>query len=154
VARVLQSSGIQPRSSIYVIAWGAEELECASSQYYLLHPALAADQVLGVLNLDTVGTSRSYYLNLAGNETREGHLLSTLLLAGDLLDRRVTPGKADDTTSDTDESLRAAGYPTVLLLWPDADNLHTPLDTADTMEAHKLATTGEVAALASLLLAW
>ena len=140
VARALQASGIQPRSSVYVIAWGAEEAGRASSQYFALEASRsrAFQNTPLVLDLDTVGASRSYYLNLDGDEAHEGALLATLLLAGDLLDRRVTQGKADATATGTQEVLRAAGYPTLLLHWPSASALRTPLDTPDTLEPHKL----------------
>ncbi len=154
IARVLAASGQRPRNTLYLVAWGAEEMDLASSSAWRSKPLLAPGETLGIVNLDTVGASESYYLNVAGSEAAEGHLLSSLLLAGDLLDRRVSFGKADATNLRTPEALRGMGYPTVLATWPNARRLHTPMDTPDTLEPHKLATTGEVVALASLLLAW
>lgn len=154
VARVLRATGQQPRSTVYLVAWGAEQAGLASSRALADSPIAPVTQTLGVLNLDTVGASDGYYLTLAGTDAHEGPLLSSLLLAGDLLSRRVTSGRTELNSLGTDEVLRGLGYPTVQLFWPDARNLNTPLDTPDTLQADKLATTGEVVALASLLLAW
>ncbi len=43
------------------------------------------------------------------------------------------------------------GVPSVLLFWPRASDIHTPEDMPDTLDAYKLATTGEVVMLTTLM---
>ena len=150
VARVLKESGYRPANPIYVIAWGAEEALYTSARYYADHPAVPLDQTLGLLELDTVGSAASYYLDLEGNNDLDGELLFNLRLAADLLERRVSP--ATYKGGNTHAVFHTRGVPSLLLSWPKAYDTHTPLDTPDTMDANKLATTGEVVALAAMML--
>ena len=176
VARIWSATGYAPSRPIYFIAWGAEEPGLASSLYYALHPVVPPEQMIGLLELDQVGAAMSYYLNLdwetrstadplfarqsvegrkeyyaVEQRSRERELLFNLELAGELLDRRVSPGRAPE--SNTHQVFRRRGVPSVLLSWPRATNVRVPEDTADTLDPHKLATTGEVVALASLMIA-
>ncbi len=150
VARVLRESGYRPTNPIYFIAWGAEEALFASARHYADQPAVPLDRTMGLLELDTVGAARSYYLDLEGNKDHEGELLFNLELAADLLQRRVSPTiyKGNNTHA----ILRARGVPSILLYWPRTDDIHTPQDTPDTLDPHKLTTTGEVVALAAMML--
>jgi hypothetical protein len=151
VARALQAAGYRPARPIYFIAWGAEETGLASAHFYAGAPAVPLGQMLGLLELDTVGAARSYYLNLEGDKDGgESELLFALRLAADLLDRRVSPEGYKG--GNTHEVFRTRGVPSVLLFWPNADDLHTPQDTPDTLDPYKLATTGEVVALAAMMM--
>lgn len=150
VARVLKESGFRPSNPIYFIAWGAEEALHASARYYADQPAVPLDQTLGLLELDTVGAAASYYLDLEGDKDFEGELLFNLRLAADLLERRVSP--ASYKGGNTHAVFHTRGVPSLLLSWPKAYDTHTPLDTPDTMDTNKLATTGEVVALAAMML--
>lgn len=122
-----------------------------------------------------VGAAPSYYLNLdwemqsdssllfvrgsfadrmeyysVRQKERERELLFNLELAGDLLDRRLSRGRLRD--ANTHHVFRRWGVPSVLLFWPDARDVHTPQDTPDTLDANKLATAGEVLALATMMM--
>lgn len=151
VARVLAESGFRPARPIYFIAWGAEEAGLASARFYASQPIVPPEQMMGLLELDTVGAARSYYLNLEGEKDGlEGTLLFNLRLAADLLDRRVSPEAYKG--GKTHAVFRDRGVPSVLLFWPNAEHLHTPLDAPDTLDPYKLATTGEVISLAAMML--
>jgi len=101
--------------------------------------------------LDRVGQARSYYLNLDGDAERAGELLYALSWAGELLDRRVSAGVFKG--SNAAKLFGQQGAPAVLLFWPDASYIHTPEDIPDSLEPYKLATTGEVLALAVMMVA-
>jgi Zn-dependent M28 family amino/carboxypeptidase len=151
-ARVLRDSGFQPSRSVYFIAWGAEEAGLASSRFYAGQPAVPLAQMMGLVELDKAGASRGYYLNLEGDKDGlESQLLFNLRLAADLLQRRESP--AAYKGGDTHAIFRERGIPSALLFWPDADYIHTPQDTPDTLEPQKLATAGEVLTLAAMMLA-
>lgn len=151
-ARVLRDSGFQPSRPVYFIAWGAEEAGLASSLFYADQPAVPLSQMMGLLELDTAGASRGYYLNLEGDKDGlESQMMFNLRLAADLLERRESP--AAYKGGSTHATFRARGIPSVLLFWPDADYIHTPQDAPDTLEPQKLATAGEVLTLAAMMLA-
>jgi len=177
VARLWHESGYTPERPIYFIAWGAEEPGLTSASHYAIRePIVPLTQMMGLLELDRVGASRSYYLNLdwethsssdplftrgsvAGRQelyaveqrAMERDLLFNLELAGELLDRRLSRGRTEEASSH--EIFRRMGVPSVLLFWPDARDTRTPEDTPETIEPYKLATAGEVVMLTSLMLA-
>ncbi|GAB4404827.1 MAG: hypothetical protein Kow00123_16710 [Anaerolineales bacterium] len=152
VARVLAEGGFRPSRPIYFVAWGAEEAGLASSRLYADQPPVPLEGILSLLELDTVGAARSYYLNLEGEKDGlEATLLFNLRLAADLLERRVSPEAYKG--GNTHAVFRDRGVPSVLLFWPNAENLHTPLDAPDTLDPYKLATTGEVTTLAAMMMA-
>ena len=126
--------------------------------------------------MDTVGASMEYYLDLdwetrstadplfvrqsvegrreyyaVEQRARERELLFNLELAGELLNRRLSRGKAE--VQKAHEIFRGRGVPSVLIFWPRAVGVHTPDDTPDTLDAYKLATTGEVVMLTTMMLA-
>jgi len=152
VARVLAESGFRPLRPIHFVAWGAEEAGLASSRFCADQPVVPLEAMMGLLELDTVGAARSYYLNLEGEKDGlEATLLFNLRLAADLLERRVSPEAYKG--GNTHAVFRDRGVPSVLLFWPNAENLHTPQDAPDTLDPYKLATTGEVTALAAMMMA-
>lgn len=176
MARLWQMSGYVPERPIYFIAWGAEEPGLASSRYYSRYPVVPPERILGLLELDTVGASREYYLDLdwetrstvdplfarqsvegrreyyvVEQRVRERDLLFNLELAGELLDRRLSRGKAE--VQKAHEIFRGRGVPSVLIFWPRAVGVHTLDDTPDTLDAYKLATTGEVVMLTTMMVA-
>jgi hypothetical protein len=176
IARIWQTSGYTPERSIYFIAWGAEELNTATSQFYTNHPVFPLDKALGLLELDMLGAARSYYLNFdwetrgqgdllfirgsfAGRQAfyaveqrnRERELLFKLELAADLVDRRASPERSEGTN--THEVFRRLGVPSVLVYWADASDIYTPDDTPESLDPYKLTTAGEVLSLATFMLA-
>ena len=93
-------------------------------------------------------SSREGYYGVE-QRARERQLLFNLELAGELLDRRLSRGRAEEES--THELFRGMGVPSVLLFWPRASDIHTPEDAPDTLDAYKLATTGEVVMLTTLM---
>jgi len=136
---------------IYFVAAGAEELDDMSSRTLFADASSSLANPLGIVCLDQVGQARSYYLTWDGDKNRDGRLLSALTLAADLADRRASPGVYHGENSH--QVAQEPGLPAVLLFWPDADNVHQPGDTPDSIDLGKLATTGEVLTLALAILA-
>ena len=130
---------------------GAEEAGLASSRAYAQHPRVPIEHTLAVFNLKGVGEARSFYLNIDPAMSRSDDVTFEFFLAGELLERRVTQGKYDGR--DTHAILQDQGIPVVQLFWPDGNYAHTPEDAPDTLDERKLATTAEVLALVTLMMA-
>ncbi len=58
IAEAIKKSGIKPKRSIIFIFFGAEEQGVKGSEYYLQHPLVSNDKILGFFNLDSVGRGR------------------------------------------------------------------------------------------------
>jgi|GEM_PF-258408 len=151
LARTWQRSGWQPERSIYFIAWGAEEPGLASSRVYAQDPIVPIEHTLAVFNLDGVGEARSYYLNIDPAMPGSDDVAFDFSLAGELLERRVTQGRYEGHSTHT--ILQGQGIPVVQLFWPEGSYARTPQDTPDTLDEHKLATTAEVLALVTMMMA-
>ncbi|NLG48859.1 MAG: M20/M25/M40 family metallo-hydrolase, partial [Chloroflexi bacterium] len=151
LARIWQRSGWQPERPIYFVAWGAEEADLASSRAYVEAPLVLIENTLAVFNLDGVGEARSYYLNMDPVMPGSDDVAFDFTLAGELLGRRVARGKYDGRNTHT--VLQEQGIPVVQLFWPDGRHVHTPDDTPETLDEQKLATTAEVLALVTMMMA-
>ncbi|MCU0287993.1 MAG: M20/M25/M40 family metallo-hydrolase [Acidobacteria bacterium] len=55
VAEAIHKSGIKPKCSIIFSFFGAEEQGVKGSEYYLQHPFIANEKLIGLINLDGVG---------------------------------------------------------------------------------------------------
>jgi hypothetical protein len=149
MARAWHAVGHQPERTVYFCALGAEEADLRSSQVWL--EAMAGQDVAGVLVLDTLGAAGSYYLTIDAVQEAEDVLAFDLLLAGQLLDRRVSEGRYSGRN--THQVLRQAEWPTLLLYWPDGEGVHTLADTPEALDPLQLRTSAEVLTLGAMLLA-
>lgn len=59
VAEAIKKSGLTPKRSIIFILFGAEEQGVKGSEYYLQHPFVPNDKLVGFFNLDSVGRGRA-----------------------------------------------------------------------------------------------
>lgn len=55
VAEAMAKSAVKPKRSVVFIFFGAEEQGVKGSEYYLQHPVVPNDRVVGFINLDGVG---------------------------------------------------------------------------------------------------
>jgi Zn-dependent M28 family amino/carboxypeptidase len=149
IARLWQEVGWRPRRTVLFAAWGANELGLAGSRHYLENPTHPLTDTLAVFQLDSVGAGIGFYLDAHGGE-EASPLLFWLSNVADQLDRRVSD-KGYRGGSDH-EPFHANGLPAVLLAWAEAQELHRPTDTIDRIDPRKLDTTGEVVALALMML--
>jgi len=51
----LSKSPIKPRRSVMFICFGAEEQGVAGSKYFVKHPTIPLNQIIGLMNMDSVG---------------------------------------------------------------------------------------------------
>ena len=58
IAEAIKKSGLNPKRSIIFIFFGAEEQGVKGSEYYLQHPVVPNDKIVGFFNLDSVGRGR------------------------------------------------------------------------------------------------
>jgi len=58
IAEAIKKSGLKPKRSIVFILFGAEEQGVKGSEYYLQHPVVPNDKIVGFFNLDSVGRGR------------------------------------------------------------------------------------------------
>jgi hypothetical protein len=58
IAEAIKKSGLKPRRSIILIFFGAEEQGVKGSEYYLKHPFVPNDKIVGFFNLDSVGRGK------------------------------------------------------------------------------------------------
>jgi hypothetical protein len=104
-----------------------------------------------IIVLGELGEARSYWLTTdsATRTTETPPLADDLLLAAELLDRRVSAGRHQGEGTHT--LLRRHGLPTTLIFWPNPSHVHTPADKPDSLDPHKLATAGETLALTTMI---
>ena len=89
------------------------------------------DRIAHVLVLGELGQARSYWFTVDSSIGRHGDtsLTDDLLLAAELLDRRVSPGRFEGEAAHT--LLRRRGLSASLLFWPNPSHVHTPQDTIE-----------------------
>ena len=127
----------KPRYGILFAFWGAEEMGLLGSAYFNAHPAIRLDQVLCVLNLDSVG-NLGRDKKLLGwktdlNETSQD-IVEVLSGEGWQIDWQNAGQHNSDHASFADSGISA-----LTLLSPSwLDSNHTPRDTADKIKTKPL----------------
>jgi Zn-dependent M28 family amino/carboxypeptidase len=132
-------------------AWGAQEPGEIGSRYYLEHPVRPLTDTIAVLQLDSVGGGRGYFLEAQGDPNREGFLRFTLQAAEDWVDGRLSltrPSKKSDHSV-----FREIGIPAVLLTWRESSEDNLPSELADAVEPYRLGVTGRMTSLTLMALA-
>lgn len=119
-----------PRYNILFAFWGAEEMGLLGSAYFHAHPTVPPNNVLCVINIDSVGNLRPDKKLLgwstALNETSK-YIIEILNREGWQIEWQTTDKNSSDHASFTGTGLSA-----LTLLSPYwLDNNHTPRDTAD-----------------------
>ena len=54
-AEAISKSPVKPRRSVMFICFGAEEQGVAGSRYFVEHPTIPLNQIIGLINMDSVG---------------------------------------------------------------------------------------------------
>lgn len=130
VARLWQEMGYQPRRSVLFAAWAGQEANQSGSTYYVEHPVVPLEKTVASIQLDAVGGGSSYRFEGQGNWDTDGILMLPMDLSSDLLDVRIKIAGPDPILHD-DIPFRAAGIPTLLLTWQDANEDNWPDHLAD-----------------------
>jgi hypothetical protein len=60
IAKAVRESGLKPKRSIMFIFFGAEEQGIKGSEYYLQHPFVPNENIIGFINMDGVGRGTKF----------------------------------------------------------------------------------------------
>lgn len=151
IARLFHNQGYQPKRSILFVAWGAQELGQAGSNYYVANPIFPLDHTMAMIQLDGVGGGDGFNLGVQGSTDPDGELLFYLsAIEGALQEKLVvtSPYAASD-----DRPFRQTGTPAVLISWRLANEDNLPDELADAVHPDRLGTAGRVVTLLLLALA-
>jgi predicted metalloprotease with PDZ domain len=141
LARALKDKPL-PRSVVFV-AFSAEETGRLGSRHYVRHPGMfPLDQLVGMLNLDTVGRLGEKPLVLFGTGSADEwpHIFRG---AGYVTGVAVQPVQ-DDFGSSDQTSFIEAGIPAVQLFGGTHADIHRPGDTLDKLDSGGLLKVAEV----------
>lgn len=142
LARVLKAGG-PPARSVLFVAFSAEEAGLKGSAYYADHPRLPLDQVMGVINLDTVGRLGNDRLSVlgAGTASEWQHIFRGAgFVTG--VESRLIP---DSVQSSDQMSFISRNVPAVQLFTAVHGDYHRPSDTPDRIDAAGLVKVASVA---------
>ncbi|MEO8359065.1 MAG: M20/M25/M40 family metallo-hydrolase [Vicinamibacteria bacterium] len=132
LARALKSSG-EPSRTVAFIAFSGEEAGLKGSAYYVDHPALPLDQIIGVINLDTVGRLGADKITVlgTGTATEWQHIFRGAgFVTG--VESRIIP----ETMQSSDQmSFIGKNVPAIQLFTALNADYHRPSDTADKIDA-------------------
>jgi hypothetical protein len=67
VAEALKVSPVKPRRSVLFACFGAEEQGVAGSEYFIEHPSVPLDKIVGAINMDSVGAGDKLAARAAKN---------------------------------------------------------------------------------------
>jgi hypothetical protein len=151
IARLWHETGYRPQRSVLFSAWGGQEQGEVGSRYYVEHPMLPMENVVTMVQLDTVGGGGGYYLEVQSEGEPEGLLLFNLMAAEDLVDGRLALsnrwGQSDQVP------FHDAEVPALLLTWREASDDNWPVEIADEVDPYRLGVTGRMVTLALMSLA-
>ncbi len=132
LARALKASG-QPSRTLLFIAFSGEEAGLKGSAYYVEHPRLPLDQIIGVINLDTVGRLGSDKIAVlgTGTATEWQHIFRGAgFVTG--VDSRLIP---ESMQSSDQMSFIRKNVPAIQLFTTVGADYHRPTDTAEKIDA-------------------
>jgi hypothetical protein len=131
LARSLAAAG-QPQRTIVFVAFTGEEAGMLGSRHYVAHPALPLDQVMGVINLDTVGRLGDKKLSVlaTGTASEWPHIFrGSSYVTG--VESRMIP---DALESSDQKSFIDGGVPAVQIFTDPHPDYHRPGDTVDEID--------------------
>lgn len=158
LARLFQEVGFQPEANLVFIAWSGHEEGLFGSSFYVDNPRLPLSQTTLYLNIDTVGQGGAPNLEAVSSHSSARSLLDRALdlLRGQGEPAPVRVADSPEGLSD-DRNFVSAGVPSLSLAWgglfEDGPHIHTPQDTADTVDPFKLELSGRLSALVVILAA-
>jgi len=132
LAKALQATG-QPSRTLLFIGFSAEEVGLKGSAYYADHPLMPLDQVMGVINLDTVGRLGNDKISVLGTGTASEwqHIFRGAgFVTG--VENRLIP---DSMQSSDQMSFIRKNVPAIQLFTSAHADYHRPSDTALKIDA-------------------
>ncbi|MEJ2011191.1 MAG: M20/M25/M40 family metallo-hydrolase [Anaerolineales bacterium] len=173
IARIWHAAGYRPARSVLFAAWGAQEPGQYGSEYYSDHPVFPLEDTGAMIQLDSVGGGRGFYLEVHGTLEHDGLLTASAGLLEEFAQVRLSlvrksidsssfqpaipaqwltwPDAMDEETSDQ-LPFREQGVPSALLTWRGASEANLPADLADEVQPERLAMAGRLAALLAMTL--
>jgi hypothetical protein len=141
IARIWQESGYQPKRSVLFAAWGAQELDQAGSNYYVLNPIHPLENTIGMIQMDGIGGGDGFYPGVQGEWENDGQLLFRIKSEDKVVyTSQITPS---DHFSFRDQSI-----PTLLISWRLANEDNYPDELTNNVSAEKLEICTEMVMLA------
>jgi hypothetical protein len=143
LARLL-SKTLTPDRSVIFVAFTGEESGRKGSRYYIAHQQrYPKDQIMGMLNIDTVGRlDQNKLLILGSGSAKEwGHIFKGASHMTGVGIEMVS----DELDSSDQKSFQEAGIPAVQFFSGPHLDYHKPTDTADKIDAGGLAKVASVA---------
>ena len=131
LARSLAAAG-EPQRTIAFVAFTGEEAGMLGSRHYVEHPSLPLDQVMGVINLDTVGRLGDKKLSVlaTGTASEWPHIFrGSSYVTG--VESRMIP---DALESSDQKSFIDRGVPAVQVFTDAHGDYHRPSDTVDAID--------------------
>lgn len=120
----------KPAITLLIAFWGSEEKGLLGSNYFCQHPTVSLEQVLAVINLDTVGNLKTDQELLGWRDTDSNYLQK--LVAGLEDGGWIINWQKDEKHNSDHWSFAKKGIPGFTLLSPNwLTNNHTPLDTPE-----------------------
>jgi aminopeptidase N len=132
LAKALKASG-QPSRTLIFIAFSGEEAGLKGSAYYVDHPRLPLDGIMGVINLDTVGRLGNDKISVLGTGTASEwqHIFRGAgFVTG--VESRLIP---ESMQSSDQMSFIRKNVPAIQLFTAVNADYHRPTDTADKIDA-------------------
>jgi aminopeptidase N len=132
LAKALKASGSPSRTLIFA-AFSAEEAGLKGSAYYVDHPRLPLNQIIGVINLDTVGRLGADKISVLGTGTASEwqHIFRGAgFVTG--VESRLIP---ESMQSSDQMSFIRRNVPAIQLFTTVGVDYHRPTDTADKIDA-------------------
>lgn len=128
-ARRFSKLAVKPARNIAFIAFGAEEIGAIGSHYWVEHPPVAINSVVGMVNTDMVGRLREDKLVVDGTKTA-ANWEEISKAANEGLNLNLVFGAEGFGASDH-ASFTAARVPVSFLFTGVHDDYHKPSDTPD-----------------------
>ena len=127
------AAGEAPMRNLVFAAFTAEEAGRVGSRHYAVYPAYPLDQLIGVVNLDTVGRLEDRKIDVFGTGTADEwqHIFRGVSFVTGVESRNV-PGNAEGSDQ---WSFIEKGVPGVQIFTGAHDDYHRPGDVADKIDA-------------------
>jgi hypothetical protein len=129
IAEAIVEAGLRPRRSILFQLYDAEEKGLVGSRYYVAHPTVPSDQVVGMINLDMIGRAKDGRCSVMGVGTA-AELEVILDAAEEGLSLKLNRNEGSGGGSDHVSFVRA-GIPALFFFTGMHREYHTPDDDAE-----------------------
>jgi len=128
----LFASGEKPMRNVVFVAFSGEEAGLRGSRYYVEHPAFPLDQVIGAINLDTVGRLGNQPVSVlgTGTATEWQHIFRGAGFVTGVTGRNVP----ESIQSSDQVPFIERGVPAVQIFTGAHTDYHRPSDTADKID--------------------